>query len=54
MRDTIRNALAVTAVLLVILYWLTSSIPLDKFEFTVLQMLAILIVLKVIEKRRIG
>ena len=54
MRDTIRNALAITAVMLVILYWLTSDAPLDKFEFTVIQMLAMLIVLKVIEKRRIG
>ena len=54
MRDTIRNALAISAVLMVVMYWLASDKPLDQFEFLVLQMLAMLVVMKAIEKRRIG
>ena len=54
MKDWIRNGLAITAVMLVIAYWLTSAMPLDKFEFTVIQMLAMLIIVIVLGERRRG
>lgn len=50
MRDILRGALPISAVLLTILYWLTSEMPLDKFEFTVIQLLVMLVILKAIEK----
>lgn len=50
MRETIRYSLPIAAVLMVVLWWFNSEIPLDKFEFLVLQMLAMLVVLKAIEK----
>ncbi len=50
MRTYLRIVFAITAVTLVVMFALTSDWPLTKFEFTVLQMLAMLIILKAIEK----